>query len=119
MIGPILAAALVLNPQVTQANIHRTICVPRWTKTVRPPTSYTTPLKRRLVPRGRRLAEYELDHWIPLALGGAPRDRRNLVLQPWPQAKRKDLLERQLQVAVCQGRVTLVDAQVRISEWRP
>src|ERR1035437_3182978 len=36
-----------LNPAVTQATIGMTICVSGWTTTVRPPTSYTTPLKRR------------------------------------------------------------------------
>src|SRR2546423_2086026 len=35
----------VLNPDVTQANIATTICVSGWTKTIRPPTSYTNELK--------------------------------------------------------------------------
>src|SRR5260221_14592499 len=34
------------NPGVTQANIHQTICVQGWTKTVRPPVDYTSQLKR-------------------------------------------------------------------------
>ncbi|MFF3517985.1 hypothetical protein [Streptomyces sp. NPDC002573] len=33
------------NPDVTQSNIHSTICVSGWSATVRPPTSYTNPLK--------------------------------------------------------------------------
>ncbi|MFD8393034.1 hypothetical protein ACFV2N_28495 [Streptomyces sp. NPDC059680] len=33
------------NPDVTQSNIHSTICVSGWTATVRPPTSHTNPLK--------------------------------------------------------------------------
>jgi hypothetical protein len=33
------------NPDVTQSNIHSTICVSGWTDTVRPSTSYTNPLK--------------------------------------------------------------------------
>lgn len=43
-------AALVpgaVNPAVTQANIQRTICVPGWTRTVRPPVPYTNALKIR------------------------------------------------------------------------
>lgn len=34
-----------INPPVTQDNIKTTICVPSYTKTIRPPVSYTTPLK--------------------------------------------------------------------------
>jgi hypothetical protein len=119
VIAPLLAAALVLNPQVTPATIQATICVPGWTRTIRPPTAYTTTIKRRLVPPGHRLAEYELDHRVSLNLGGAPRDPANLWLQPWPEARRKDRVERQLQVAVCQGRVGLRDAQARIGAWKP
>jgi len=47
--GPALPNSLstpgATNPAVTQANIHSTICVPGYTKTIRPPTSYTTQLK--------------------------------------------------------------------------
>lgn len=118
MIALALAAALVLNPDVTPQTIRTTICVPGWTRTIRPPVSYTTRIKRALLPSGRRLAEYELDHWVPLALGGAPYDPRNLVLQPWPEARRKDRLEVQLARAVCAGRISLHDAQLRIGEWR-
>ena len=43
--GPYHADAVrtpgVLNPDVTQANIDSTICVHGWTRTIRPPTSYT------------------------------------------------------------------------------
>lgn len=43
---------------------------------------------------------FELDHTIPLALGGHPRNLNNLMLQPWEGhdgAKRKDRLEVKLQ----------------------
>ena len=43
---------------------------------------------------------FELDHIIPLALGGHPRNSRNLMLQVWSGhdgAKRKDRLEVKLQ----------------------
>lgn len=36
----------VTNPEVTQNTIHQTICVPGWTATIRPPSSYTTNLNR-------------------------------------------------------------------------
>jgi len=53
---------------------------------------------------------YELDHRIPLALGGHPRNLRNLELQPWDgedSAKQKDRLERRLQVLVCKEQLLL------------
>ena len=36
----------VLNPDVTQATIAETICKHGWTSTIRPPSDYTTQLKR-------------------------------------------------------------------------
>jgi len=39
------------NPQVTQRNIQDNICNPRWsTKLIRPPSEYTSKLKRRQLP---------------------------------------------------------------------
>src|ERR1700736_1323086 len=38
-----------INQNVTQANIQTTICVQGFTKTIRPPVSYTNPLKMRLM----------------------------------------------------------------------
>src|SRR6266508_664195 len=35
----------ITNPDVSQDTIDQTICVSGWTATVRPPTSYTNPLK--------------------------------------------------------------------------
>ena len=37
----------VVNPDVTQATIATTICRRGWTRTIRPPVSYTNDLKRR------------------------------------------------------------------------
>src|SRR4249920_1594275 len=77
------------DPRVTQSNIARTICVPGYTKTVRPRVSMTTPIKRtQLVAYGDRgpLSSYELDHLIPLELGGAPASVANLWPEPWQGA---------------------------------
>ena len=75
---------LVLNPDVRQANVQETICVSGYTATVRPSTTYTNGVKAKLL---RELglppadaAKYELDHRIPLALGGHPRNPHNLAL---------------------------------------
>lgn len=103
-----------LNPDVRQSTIAETICTPGYTKDVRPSTTYTNGVKFKLM-RERGLdtanaSDYELDHIIPLALGGHPRNLKNLMLQPGEGedgAKRKDRLEVKLQCLVCSGQVTL------------
>jgi hypothetical protein len=115
------------NPAVTQATIHKTICVSGWTATVRPPSSYTTALKfRQLVAYGfgdRRLGDYEEDHLISLELGGSPRSAMNL----WPEPHHivvggvdlgsltKDVLENALKREVCAGTISLATAQHEIA----
>src|SRR5215469_4750307 len=97
-----------LNPEVTQSTISSTICRPGWTRTIRPPLSYTSKLKREQM-RQRHLpgspAAYEEDHFIPLELGGAPRNPGNLWPQPIKEAQRKNWWEVSLNRAVCAGRM--------------
>ncbi len=66
--------------------------------------------------------KYELDHFVPLALGGHPRSEDNLWLQSWAGqwgAGAKDRLERRLQVMVCAGRLTLQAAREPIRDgWK-
>jgi len=108
-----------LNPAVTQATIRTTICVVGWTAKIRPPASYTGALERRQIrelglPGGP--ADYEEDHLMPLALGGAPRDEANLRPVPIKVAKQHDVWETRLHRAVCDGSSTLIAAQYRMSE---
>lgn len=119
-------AAGALNPDVTQDSILETICVPGYTKTVRPSTTYTNGVKRKLMWAAgideSRLPEFELDHIIPLALGGHPRKLDNLQLQSWEGedgAKRKDRIEVKLQCLVCSGQVPLAEAQQEIGDDWP
>jgi hypothetical protein len=110
-----------INPQVTQANMATTICLTGWTRTIRPPVSYTSTLKRKQM-RDRhltgRMSDYEEDHYIPLELGGHPTDVRNLWPQPIREARMKDKLERVLNRAVCGGRLTLTQAQrCLVPDW--
>lgn len=108
-----------LNPQVTQANIAQTICVPGWTRPIRPPAQYTNQLKRMQIAERHlpgRLRDYEEDHLIPLNLGGHPTDPNNLWPQPTRQAQLKDKLEYALNRAVCAGRMTLSVAQQKIKD---
>lgn len=116
---------IALNPDVDEDTVERTICVSGYTKSVRPATSYTNGVKRKLMLEGgidaARVDEYELDHIVPLALGGHPRKLSNLALQPWEGehgAKAKDALEVRLQRLVCRGVLDLTDAQVCIArDW--
>jgi hypothetical protein len=116
----------VYSTAVSQSNIESTIFVSGWTATVRPPTSYTQALKKRMLEsQGLAWSEatkYELDHYVPLALGGDPRSVDNLWLEPWTgdwNARIKDRLERKLQVMVCAGRLTLKMARDAIrDDWK-
>jgi hypothetical protein len=104
----------VVNPAVTQATIRSTICVSGWTRTVRPPVSYTNALKlkqmRQYGLHGSPSA-YQEDHLISLELGGNPADPRNLWPEPYPRASAVDRTENELNDAVCSGRLTLAQAQ--------
>ncbi|MDX6527381.1 MAG: hypothetical protein QOI43_2892, partial [Gaiellales bacterium] len=92
--GPVVRASWlltpgVLNPDVTQATIRSTVCRPGWTRTVRPPVSYTNALKARgLRQYGLRgpPSSFQEDHLISLELGGNPTDPRNLWPEPYPRA---------------------------------
>ena len=114
-----------LNPNVTQGNIEQTICVKGYTSTIRPPVSYTDPLKLELM-RSYGLAGpasgYELDHLISLELGGNPTSIENLwpeAYTPTPGAHEKDRVENYLHDQVCSAKMSLAAAQRRIAtDWR-
>lgn len=114
----------VIDPTVTQDNIQSTICVPGYTKTVRPPERIAHRLKLQIMKayrRGGDLNGYELDHFIPLELGGCP----DCVTNLWPEsydpsfgAKQKDRVENQLHRRVCSGDISLKGAQDEIrNDW--
>lgn len=108
------------DARVTQANIHETICVRGYTKTVRPPQRFTHDLKARQIRQygdeDRRLRDYEEDHLIALEIGGSPDSVKNL----WPQPRHvignwgsvaKDKLENRLHALVCRRKISLTQAQ--------
>ncbi len=107
-----------VNPAVTQANIQQTICERGYTKTIRPPVSYTEPLKRRQLREygyaDQHIWHYEEDHLVPLEVGGAPSNPRNLWPEPhygkW-NSYQKDKLENELHWRVCHGQMPLRKAQ--------
>ena len=116
-----------VNPSVTQATISSTICRSGWTSTVRPAPSITEPEKlASMAAYGLRgsASPYEYDHLVPLELGGAVNDPRNL----WPEPdyttpsgfyrNPKDRLENVLKRMVCYGAIKLAQAQRMIaSNW--
>jgi len=113
-----------VNPNVTQGNIHQTICVSGFTSTIRPPSSYTTALKVQQLHSGYAVngdyntGDYEEDHLISLELGGSPDDPRNLWPEPYSgaaNARVKDRLENKLHDLVCAGSITLKTAQRAIA----
>ena len=117
------AEPLPINPDVMPFTIQNTICIKGWTASVRPPVSYTNHIKKqRLHEMGLPLeliGNFQLDHKLPLSLGGSPADIRNLVLQDHDEAEDKDAVERCLPAAVCSGTVNLHDAQIAIwRDWR-
>jgi len=120
-----------INPNATQDNLDETVCLSGWASSVRPPSAYTGALKvAQIVEYGyadKDPRQYQEDHLVPLELGGAPRDRRNL----WPEPNdialpdgtqigsgEKDDLEDALHQQVCDGSMPLAEAQLAIArDW--
>ncbi len=115
----------VTNPNVTQSNIHSTICVSGYTATIRPPSNYTSHLKLMQLQTGYTFngdsnpKDYEEDHLISLEIGGSPTSPFNLWPEPYSSSEGahvKDKLENKLHRLVCNGSITLSTAQHAISE---
>jgi hypothetical protein len=108
--------ALPVDPN---ANLE-TICEYGCSKRVRPPRSFTDAVKLKLlreaglVWQDKRL--YELDHIIPICAGGDPNDPRNMRLQEWESALRKDSAEVELCREICDGRIDLREAARTLSQ---
>lgn len=109
----------VADPKVTQANIGRTICVPGYSKSIRPSVSYTEPLKKLQIhyyhyadtnPR-----DYEEDHLMSLELGGSPTSTKNLWPESHSSSFAKDKIENSLHRAICSDKISLAQAQHEIS----
>ncbi|MDQ1392606.1 MAG: hypothetical protein QOF30_1583 [Acidimicrobiaceae bacterium] len=105
----------MLNPAVTPATIETTICVSGYTTTIRPPVSFTEPLKvHQIVTYGyadHLVRDYEEDHVIALEIGGAAASAVNLFPEPHTFSVPDDTLENSLHTQVCTGRLALADAQ--------
>lgn len=143
-----LAQAQVASPLVTQDNLQQTICNTQYvvgnkapmtySRAVRPPVSYTNAVKvqlfqkrpaaviaadTKILGRDPVIKDYELDHWIPIADGGHPRDPKNLKLQLWMGtngAKKKDVVEAEVHRRLCAGTMTLQDSMAcwKDNNWK-
>lgn len=110
----------VLNPAVTEATIRSTICVSGWTARVRPPTSYTEPLKlSQMAAEGLTgpASAYEEDHRVPLELGGSPADPQNLSPEAHPGSNTKDAAENAARAQVCAGADLRVVQGEFVARW--
>jgi hypothetical protein len=108
------------DPRVTQANIHETICVVGYSASVRDVSAAT---KRRVFAEygisNPAPGAYEVDHLIPLELGGS-NDITNLWPEPYTgpaNARDKDVWENRLHKQVCLGQITLAVAQDEMVHW--
>lgn len=120
-----------IHPAATQDSLDETVCKAGWAASIRPPSGYTSALKvAQILEYGyadKDPRDYQEDHLVPLELGGAPRDKRNL----WPEpntitladgtsigSKEKDDLEDYLHDQVCSGSMLLAEAQLSIArDW--
>jgi hypothetical protein len=120
--GPPLRPDPQLTPGATLEVATSDICVPGYTKKVR---DVPDAVKRQVYAaygiQTHAPREYEIDHLIPLELGGS-----NAVANLWPQSYRtqpwnahvKDRLENELHRLVCAGQLPLDMAQRDIAtDW--
>jgi hypothetical protein len=87
------------------------------TPTPRMPYSESSAIKRSMIPPGHTMYEYELDHIVPLCLGGS-NNSSNLQLQPWAEARKKDELEADVCGMVRAGRLNADNARYLFRNWR-
>ena len=117
--GPLPDHACTPGAVFSDLTLER-MCVSGYTKTVR---DVSTALRRKVfqeynIPYPQPFGSYEVDHLIPLAIGGN-NDIANLFPEaaaPKPGFREKDLVEVYLRQEVCAGRISLPLAQRKIAE---
>ena len=117
------AMGQVPDPHVTQDNIRTTICRQDWVRAAQPPAKIARAKEELMQDAGVGDSDtWNMDHIIPVCLGGAPFAQENLRLQSWQgscNAKDKARLDAAICKAVCRGDVTLGEAQVEITtDWK-
>jgi hypothetical protein len=111
-----------IDPAVTDANVQQTICKRGYTAKVRNVSEAT---KAAVYARDHRVKERghccEIDHAIPLELGGS-NALENLWAQPYtprPAAHEKDKVENFLRASVCRGAMPLALARDAVHNHWP
>jgi hypothetical protein len=104
-------------PRITAAQV----CTPGYASSVRPRGHEWYELKNETyarygIARGHHYG-FVGDHLVPIELGGAPDSVDNVWPQPYQDAHEKDYYEDALHLLVCDGRMSLEDAQRRIVNW--
>lgn len=98
----------------------RQVCVSGYSKSVRSVTSDEKAAVFQRYATFNVSGKYEVDHFIPLELGGS-NDLKNLWPEPYepkPGAREKDEVENALHKAVCDGNMSLGQAQTLIrQDW--
>ncbi len=98
----VFSALAVAEPAADPLSV---ICTPGYATAHRMSPARAHEIKRSML-GWRHAGDYELDHIVPLCLGGT-NDLSNLQLQPWPEAHEKDKLEWKACREVCAGTVSL------------
>ncbi|GAA0992607.1 hypothetical protein GCM10009551_053680 [Nocardiopsis tropica] len=105
-----------------RTDISKTVCKKGWAKT-QTGSSSVYAKERPLAARAYGTSEKEskdlvLDHLVPVQLGGAVNDPRNLWLQTPEAARKKNRVDTALTAAVCSGTMSLASAQrVIAQDW--
>jgi hypothetical protein len=122
-----------LTPGAVATTDVSTVCRPGYATNLRPTGALWNHLKEGAYDRygllrghrsvidehGIRRPAYEVDHLIPLEIGGDPTDRRNLWPESIQSAKVKDEVENELHELVCSGRMDIRQAQSAIArDWK-
>ena len=106
-----------LDSHVTQATIRSTICSPAWRTRAQPTVGFLRKLKSRQMRQYHDVgpaSAYAEDALVPVGLGGSASAPANLWPEQLSLAKRRDLLEQNLNRKVCSGMTTLRAAQQQI-----
>ncbi len=122
-----------LTPGAVATTNAAKVCQPGYARRVRPRGALWKQLKETAYQRygilrghrsyvdayGVRHPAYQIDHLIPLEIGGAPADVRNLWPEPIESAHSKDRVEDALHRLVCSGRMPMTKAQAAIArDWK-
>jgi hypothetical protein len=121
---PAAGRAPVSGSVISPAPALAALCAPGYVKKTTAPPSVTDAIKASQLAHGaypdKDPSHYVEDQLVPVELGGAPTDERNL----WPQrtdlAALKNREENHLRTAVCGSHMTLAAAQAEIvRNWGP